>query len=268
MSHSLKQQQGMTLITTMIVLLLVTVIGTLAVRYAMTGLKVSTNSQVKQILIQSADTPLFIIRNMTPQQIRQLDNVIGLALNNNFLDREYVFCYRPKSQKNFATIGSNVAQISPYTSTGNLTTEKTMRLIQGNNASFCSLTTDFGSGRDAVVTQVSVSLITNNLDRVEKGQYLPEGTNVSGASHLKGTLGSTQRFRVTTTAILPSYSNTKLSQVQSECLSAAKPRLNDNTDYPTIFTLNHCLAQFGIPVETQTQEFNLGTDFIQVSRPT
>ena len=267
MSRSLRHQQGMTLITTMIVLLLVTVIGTLAVRYAMTGLKVSTNSQVKQILIQSADTPFFIIRNMTPQQIRQLDNVIGLALNNNFLDREYVFCYKPKSQKNFASI-SNVAQISPYTSTGVLTAEKTMRLIQGNNASFCSLTTDFGSGRDAVVTQVAVSLITNNLDNVEKGQYLPEGTNVSGASHLKAALGSTQRFRVTTTAILPSYSNAKLSQVQSECLSSANPRLNDNTDYPELFTLNKCLAQFGIPVETQTQEFNLGTDFIQVSKPT
>ncbi|NHC02903.1 hypothetical protein G9F31_03845 [Acinetobacter sp. 187] len=268
MSHSLKHQQGVTLITTLIVLLLVTVIGTLAVRYAMTGLKVSTNSQVKQILIQSADTPFFIIRNMTPQQIRQLDNVIGLALSNGYLDREYVFCYRPKSQKNFAAIGSNIAQISPYDSSGDVITEDTMRLIQGNNSSFCSLTTDFGSGRDAVVTQVAVSLISNNLGTNEKGQYLPEGTNASGASHLSGTLTNSQRFRVTTTAMLPSYSTAKISQVQAECLSVSKPRLNDNNDHLDLSTLGDCISEFGIPVETQTQEFNLGTDFIQVSKPT
>lgn len=260
-------QKGVTLITTMIVLLLVTIIGTLAIRYAVTGLKVSTNSQVRQLLIQSADTPFFIIRNMQPQQLKKLDNVIGLALSNGYLDREYVFCYRPRTQKNFGQI-NNVAQISPYTSTGVVTTSEVMRLIQGNNNSFCSLSSDFGSARDAVVTQVSVALITNNLDQNEKGQYLPEGTNVSGASPLGKPLTGTQRFRVTTIAMLPSYSNASLSTVQEECLSTSKPRLNDNNDYSNLKTLADCVSKYGIAVETQTQEFNLATDFVEMSKPT
>ena len=259
-------QQGVTLITTMIVLILVTVIGTLAVRYAMTGLKVSTNSQVMQLLNHSADTPLYIIRNMEPNVIRRLDNVIGLALKNGFADREYVFCYRPKSQKNFAQI-NNVAQISPYTATGTKITTDQMRLIQGNANSFCSLATDYGSARDAVVTQVAVTLISNQNGSVEKGQYLPEGTNVSGASHLGQASTGTQRFRVTTTSMLPSYSTASLTTVQNECMSTTNPRLNDNQDHPTLNTLADCLRRYGIAVESQTQEFNLAADYLEVSKP-
>lgn len=259
-------QKGVTLITTMIVLILVTVIGTLAVRYAMTGLKISTNSQVTQLLNQSADTPFYIIRNMQPEALRRLDNVIGLALGNGLSDREYVFCYRPKTQKNFAQI-NNVAQISPYTTTGEKITTNQMRLIQGNSNSFCSLTTDYGSARDAVVTQVSVSLISNENGSVEKGQFLPEGTDVSGASHMGQNLTGNYRFRVTTTAMLPSYSIASLTTVQRECLSTTKPRLNDNQEHPELSTLADCLRQYGIAVESQTQEFNLATDLVEVSKP-
>lgn len=265
MNH-FSNQKGVTLITTMIVLILVTVIGTLAVRYAMTGLKISTNSQVKQLLNQSADTPFYIIQNMEPNAIRRLDNVMGLALKNGLSDREYVFCYRPKSQKNFAQI-NNVAQISPYTSTGTKITTDQMRLIQGNANSFCSLTADYGSARDAVVTQVSVSLISSQSGSVEKGQYLPEGTNVSGASHSGQNLIGNHRFRVTTTAMLPSYSTASLTTVQAECLSATKPRLNDNQNYPELSTLADCVRRYGIAVESQTQEFNLSTDYVEVSKP-
>ena len=267
MKLSSSSQQGVTLVTTLIVLLLVSVIGTMAVRYAMTGLKISTNSQVRQLLIQSADNPLFIVRNMTPQQLRQLDNVVGLALSDGQLDREYIFCYRPKSQKNFAQI-NQIAQISPYSSTGVLTTAETMRLLQGNNNSFCSLSQDFGSARDGVVTQVAISLIANNSGETEKGLYLPEGTNVSGASHLGSNQTANQRFRVTTTAMLPSYSTSSLSTVQQECLSTSKPRLNDNHDYQNLKTLKDCVSAFGIAVESQSQEFNLSTDYVEVIKPT
>lgn len=263
---SLKNQKGVTLITTLIIMLLVSVVGTLAVRYALTGLKVSTNSQVQQLLIQSADNPFFIIRNTSPEQLRKLDNVVGLALSNGFVDREYVFCYRPKAQKNFAPI-SNVAQISQYTSTGTLISSDEMRLIQGNKNSFCQLSSDFGSARDAVVTQVAISLIASEVDQVEKGQYLPEGTNVSGASHLGAVTTGTQRFRVTTTAMLPSYSNADLDDVQDDCLSPSKPRLNDNFDNRDLKTVADCVSKYGIAVETQVQEFTLSTDFVEVSKP-
>ena len=45
------------------------------------------------------------------------------------------------------------------------------------------------------------------------------------------------------------------------------PRLNDNQDHPGLKTLADCLSQYGIAVESQTQEFNLATDYKEVSKP-
>ena len=154
--NSLAPQKGVTLITILIVLLLVTAIGALAIKQAITSLRISTNSQVRQLLMQSADLPLYVIRNTDPTVLRKLDNVIGLAINNNFPDREYIFCYRPTVQKNLAPI-NKVAEISALTTTGNVTTLDEMRLISGGRDSFCDLTKDFGSARTGVITQVAVS---------------------------------------------------------------------------------------------------------------
>jgi len=262
----LASQKGVTLITILVVLLLVTAIGATAIKYAMTTLKISTNSQVRQLLIQSADLPLYVIRNTEPQILRKLDNVIGLAIKNNFPDREYVFCYRPTTQKNFAPI-DRIAEISPFTSTGNVTTSSEMRLISGANTSFCNLSSDYGSARTGVVTQVAVSLITEDAGQTEKGQFLPEGTDSSGAAHLGSALTGSQRFRVTTTAMLPAYATSSLDTVQANCLSTSKPRLNDNTEHPQLKTLSDCLSEYGVPNISQTQEFALATMIIEIAKP-
>ncbi|MDM1756730.1 MULTISPECIES: pilus assembly protein [unclassified Acinetobacter] len=265
-TQSLAQQKGMTLITIMIILLLVTGIGALAVKYSITSLRIASNSQVRQLLTQSSDLPLYIIRNKSPVVLRRLDNVVGLAINNSLPDREYIFCYRPQSQKNFAPI-NNVAQISPYSTTGTAITSDVMRLISGTNSSFCDLNADFGSARTGVVTQVAISLITESAGETEKGEYLPEGTNASGAAHLGAQITGSQRVRITTTSMLPAYSTASISTVQSECLSTSKPRLNDNTEHPSLRTLKDCISDYGIPVVSQTQEFVLANTLIEVSKP-
>lgn len=264
--NSFAPQKGITLITILIVLLLVTAIGALAIKQAITSLRISTNGQVHQLLMQSADLPLYLIRNTDPTVLRKLDNVIGLAINNNFPDREYVFCYRPTAQKNLAPL-NKVAEISALTTTGRVTTSDQMRLISGGNDSFCDLTKDFGSARTGVITQVAVSMITEDLNQSEKGEYLPKGTDSSGTAHLGSKLTGTQRFRVTTTAMLPAYSKASLDTVQSNCLSTSKPRLNDNTEYPKLKTLSDCLIDYGVPVVTQTQEFTLANMIVEISKP-
>ncbi|WP_111859206.1 PilX N-terminal domain-containing pilus assembly protein [Acinetobacter sp. CFCC 10889] len=265
-TQSLVPQKGMTLITILIILLLVTGIGALAVKYSITSLRIASNSQVRQLLIQSADLPLYIIRNKSPVVLRRLDNVVGLVINSNLPDREYVFCYRPQTQKNFAPI-DKVVQISPYSTTGAAITTDTMRLISGASSSLCDLNSDFGSARTGVVTQVAVSLITESVGEVEKGEYLPEGTDSSGAAHLGAKITGSQRIRVTTTSMLPAYSTASISTVQSQCLSTSQPRLNDNTEHPTLKTLKDCISGYGIPVVSQTQEFTLANTLIEVSKP-
>ena len=50
-------------------------------------------------------------------------------------------------------------------------------------------------------------------------------------------------------------------------MSTTNPRLNDNQDHPTLNTLADCLRRYGIAVESQTQEFNLAADYLEVSKP-
>lgn len=55
----MKVQKGSTLIVVLILLLVITVIGTLAVRQSLTSLNIATNSQAQQLLMQSSDSVLY-----------------------------------------------------------------------------------------------------------------------------------------------------------------------------------------------------------------
>lgn len=66
-------------------------------------------------------------------------------------------------------------------------------------AGFCNLTTDYGSNRQAVVTQVAVSVPTDAANDIP-GSNLPRGTNTSEGTQLPKSMLSTQRIRVITTA--------------------------------------------------------------------
>ena len=79
-TQSLAQQNGMTLITIMIILLLVTGIGALAVKYSITSLRIASNSQVRQLLTQSSDLPLYIIE-LRKKGIRFIIILVIIVLN-------------------------------------------------------------------------------------------------------------------------------------------------------------------------------------------
>ncbi len=54
-------QRGATLIVVMVMLLAITVIGTLAIRQGLISLNVATNSQAQQLLMQNSDAAFFNI---------------------------------------------------------------------------------------------------------------------------------------------------------------------------------------------------------------
>ena len=58
-----RQQRGATLIVVLIMLLVITIVGVLAIRVAMTSLNIATNSQIGQLLLQTSDTPTNILLN-------------------------------------------------------------------------------------------------------------------------------------------------------------------------------------------------------------
>lgn len=89
------QQAGSTLIIVMILLVAITVIGTIAVRQGLVSLNIATNSQAQQLLLQNSDAAFF--------NVEQEDNIIkslstsgmfGYIDGANNKDKELVFCFR------------------------------------------------------------------------------------------------------------------------------------------------------------------------------
>ena len=242
----LSNQKGSTLIVVMIVLLMLTIVGVFAIRTAMTTLNIATNAQTNQLLSQSADAPINGLQNQNVGTIRNLGSVIGFAIEDSKVEqgKEYIFCYRPTSPLRLAnTISMAVARVGAG---GAITAE-------GPAAAFCDLSADFGSSREAVVTQVSVKIPVDPPANSLPGDFLTQGNNESeGQITQTGTVK--QRIRITTTAIFPVYAAN-----QADAQACVRTRLNDNTDSATagFVTVAQCLANLGVPVNSQMQEFYL-----------
>lgn len=59
----LNRQKGATLIVVLILLVALTVIGTLAIRQSLVSLNIATNGQAQQLLIQNSDSATFNVEN-------------------------------------------------------------------------------------------------------------------------------------------------------------------------------------------------------------
>lgn len=265
-------ERGATLIVVMMILVVMTIIGVLGIKVALTSLNISTNSQINQLLGQTADTPLNSFANIDLSSISDLSGVIGMAVeeSRNSPGKEFVFCYRPMSDEKFgASLGVTV--LIPPEKNQPAKTKPTVD--QGGSEGFCNLTSDFGSARRAVVTQVAVKIPTDALsNELSPGALLGRGTNLSAGTIMPKTLLEQQRIRVTTTSMMPFYGNANIEDVQQECLGVDGGRpgyISDNLDSDVVgkYSLAHCLADHGIPVNSQTQEFNLQTVFVEKEAP-
>ncbi len=266
-SHAGHSQRGSTLVAVLLILLIITVLGAMAMKQGLATLSVSTASQVRQLLVQSADSALNQIVRNPFSVINSQSNVVGYAMLNptdsSGNQIEYVFCYRPQSSQAFgATINSSAIK-------ANSTLDKP-DLVNGNALGFCSLTTDLGRAKGAAVTQVSV---TSPQDTTGIAATFQQGSNPDVGSTGAGLL-NTKRVRVTSTSMLPALSATDPSVVQSTCLGSGitPSRLADNTlqlqqqtsttsggitTYTNVApeSLTDCLARMGMPADTQVQEY-------------
>lgn len=248
-----RSQAGSTLISVLLILVVITIIGVMAMKQGLTSLNIATNSQIQTVLAQSSDAALnqFAKTNLTA--ITNVTGIVGAAINNADPGQEYVFCYKPTSADPFGlTINSNLIQGNP--------TSDTASSINVDTANFCDLTSaaDYGSGRKAAVTQVSVT-IPLDASTLPPLSGLPRGgTDISTGSSLPKSFTTQQRIRVISTSMLPAFSATDLSTVNTECL---RGRISDNADAPLQDreNLTDCLARRGVPANTQIQEFNLQT---------
>ncbi|CAB1208059.1 PilX N-terminal domain-containing pilus assembly protein [Acinetobacter bouvetii] len=267
-------ERGATLVVVLIMLLVITIVGVLAIRTAMTSLNVATNSQIGQLLLQTSDAPTNFFLNQTSyKNITSIMGVVGKAVNDQTdplrQGREYVFCYRPTSALQTGSILDVTVLIPPLATAGN-DTKATVDTTETNRSGFCDLEKDFGSSREAVVTQVAVKYIAESNADATPGSDLDRGTDASKDSNVQQ--GKVEgRIRITSTAILPNYSRENLSTVQADCIGNASVAgyINDNTEagLRTKRTVAQCLTDYGIPVNTQIQEIDLKTRYVQVNAP-
>ena len=272
MRISYRQQRGATLIVVLLLLLIITVIGIFAIRTAMTSLNIATNSQISQLLVQTGDTPTNQFVNVaTYDALRSGDIAIGAAIteHESAPGKEYIFCYRPTSDLRMgATL--DVTVLVPPEKDAVADTPATIDSTQSNRGGFCDLQKDFGSAREAVVTQVAVRVPTSSQGDAA-GAHLERDSDLSKQSLVQKSKGDDARVRITITSILPSYSTTDLATVQEKCIGSATSvgYINDNLDEEVAGkrTMADCLSSYGIPVNVQVQELLLQQVMLQNSAP-
>ncbi len=253
--HTPHAQRGSTLIAVLMILIMITVMGVIAMRQGLTSLNVATNAQVQSLLVQSADTVLNQINQISVADINKitsLANVTGGALISTDPNREYVFCYRPTNTDPFGLfINSNVIQ-------GQV--DGTVSKLDIGGGGFCDLTaaTDYGSSRKATITQVAVTQPVDPSILKPMALLNQDGTNVSGGTPLPTGFTTQQRLRVISTSMLPAFSASPVAAVQTDCIEG---KVSDNADAPlqNVENLTDCLARKGMPANTQVQEYSLKT---------
>lgn len=256
------KQQGSTLIVVLFLLLIIMLIGTYAIKSGITSLGISTNAQITQLLSQSADTPLNKYLNTADlNRLMSYSSAVGAAVDEAKPEREFIFCYKPTVNRSFGSI-LDTSVITPNDM-------NSARLVDSGVAGFCDLSRDFGSARQAVVTQVAIT-IPRSVDGTQPaGTNLVRGTNLSAGSGLPKNLVSNQPIRVTTTAFLPAYANASIATVQAACLSSNHVFISDNlsSELSNHKTLKDCLMEFNVPVISQVQEFALASFLEQTVAP-
>ncbi|QQN39111.1 MULTISPECIES: pilus assembly protein PilX [unclassified Acinetobacter] len=221
----MKQQQGATLITVLIVLVLVTLLGTIAVKSGILGLKIATNSQVNALLMGNSDSALFNIEN--PDQVARqlaLDGMFAYFNSSANANDELVFCYRASENSFF-----KLSKASAITADG-LTTKIG---VDG----FCKAN-QFAMGRSAVLSQV---YLTKNITTSTPFGGAPKGTSL-GQSNVPVT---TNNLGATVISVLPSFSGATAGEIES-CF---KQRAS---------AVGACFEGLGIPYNMQHSDYTVG----------
>ena len=231
----MRKQQGATLIVVLVILTLVTLVGTLAVKSGILDLKISTNSQVRSLLLENSNSALFNVED--PNQIaRQLamDGMFSYFNSAGNADDELVFCYRPSAMATF------------YSTSKTSVIDKDGKTLKMGITGFCKAD-EFSSGRSAVQAQIY-------LKKNEEPDALPFSTVPPGTS-----LGQSEvplvanNIGVTVISILPGYVGATDSQIEA-CFKKTAIKKTETTE-----TVEECFEGLGIPYNLQHADYVVGS---------
>lgn len=249
-------QKGATLIVVLVLLVVITVIGTMAIRQSMVSLSVATNAQVQQLLVQNSDAALYRIEDQKTV-VRNLarDGMFGYLRGVQNKNKELVFCYRA-DQSNLNFFQLTRASIVEWAS-GDTAPKNT---ALGNNG-FCQISSSgtnnfFTSGRKLVMTQVAVKYSTVANDQPFK--YSARGTDTKSAK-----IDETEKVNVYSVSVMPALSTASTTDINA-CLrnkmnEVTVPESDVVVTIPADSTVSvtACLTELNVPFTTQVSEYTI-----------
>lgn len=227
-SNARTQQEGVTLITVMIILIVVTLLGLSAMRMSLSSLAMATNSQVTNLLFQSADVGLVQFANEVNKTPGKADTTGGILLEAIATPgKEFSYCVTPKTgvPKVFT---AGVCDVT----------------LASNN--------QYLSARNAVATQVSVKIVNND------GIVLGSDTSLAAAL-------VPIKMSIYSTAVLPSFGSADKATIKT-CLqkpnddNADKPAVGAVAAVDTE-SITDCLSDNGAVFNTQVEDATYGYNF-------
>lgn len=252
-----KNQQGATLIVVLILLVMITVIGTLAVRQGMMSLNIATNAQVQQLLTQNSDSALLRIEDQN-NVVRNLarDGMFGYIRGVANKNKELVFCYRADQQKSdfFKIQRASLVEWRPGDTAPrkiNIGAAEGFCKVSGSSENF------FTSGRKAVMTQVSVKF--SSIPSEKPFQHSTRGTYSKSAK-----IEETEKVNVYSVSLMPNLSSALASDIDN-CLSLKMNEVSE-PETETVVTgitsasresLTACLMRLSVPFTTQVSEYTI-----------
>ena len=242
-------QRGSTLIVVLVILLLITIIGTLAIRQSLVSLNIATNGQVQQLMFQNSDAAMFNVEDVN-SLARQLagDGMFGYIRTANNKGKELVFCYKGTQPGFFSLANASVMQWKE----GQVAPDGT----ELGSGGYCSVNSanNYTSGRRAVMTQVSIQFVS-----LSSGTTPFAGTAL-GTDAETAKVITPEKAIVHTISIMPTLSSASNTDINT-CLSTKM----SNPSVPTGVTatagasqsVSQCIAALNVPFETHVTEYNL-----------
>ena len=258
-------QRGATLIVVLILLLVVTILGTLAIRQGMTSLNIATNSQVQSLVLQNSDSTLFNIEN--PAQLGQYaagSGFIGYLKSPENKFKEVVFCYRGSATQFFDIDKFSVI----YWQSDSAPKNDELGKDGYCNPSATGVVGDFASGRDAVLTQVSVRLTEGTqqaFDNAVNGTSNDASTKTPpseiyvfyAVSLVPGLIPA----NVTRAQIFHCLSDRMSRPTVPEGVTPAADALISDPKANAADTVTDCLTRLNVPFSTQVGEYRYESAF-------
>ena len=253
-------QNGATLITVLILLVLMTLIGLYAIRNSIFNLKLATNAQVQTLLMQTSDVALDHLEKdfNTNEALNLAGTPVGQVLLDGNQGKELQFCFKPteidgSSAKN--NIFFNLGDFRIIERSSISEPKGVSSVLSGNVDAVCNPATMFSISRKAIVTQVAV--VNPDDPAVEMRKF--ELTNKN--SDLKADV-DTKRVRVVATSFAPAMAPSVAISDMNTCLNTRvmddlllKNRAESTTGQVKVETLHECLNKLGVPLNTQVAEY-------------